>query len=103
MAACILYLRPFLEALTSGFINGDDLRRRGAIRPYTFASSNLVTSLALKDRRASSDLDQSQTSDERAAETTSDSEGSSNLLPQIVHTSSLQDVGRMTLDVENMA
>ena len=33
MAACILYVRPFLEALSSGFINGDDLRRRGEIRP----------------------------------------------------------------------
>ncbi|KAI4151560.1 MAG: hypothetical protein LQ340_003434 [Diploschistes diacapsis] len=34
MSACVLYLRPFLEALTSGFINGDDLRRRGQIKPY---------------------------------------------------------------------
>ena len=34
LSACVLYLRPFLEALTSGFINGDDLRRRGQIKPY---------------------------------------------------------------------
>ncbi|MCJ1328882.1 hypothetical protein MMC10_005559 [Thelotrema lepadinum] len=38
LSACVLYLRPFLEALTSGFINGDDLRRRGQIKPYLIES-----------------------------------------------------------------
>lgn len=39
ISACILYIRPFLEALTSGFINGDDLRRRGQITPWLLADS----------------------------------------------------------------
>ena len=29
LCACILYLKPFLETLESGFFGGDDLRRRG--------------------------------------------------------------------------
>ena len=43
MSACILYLRPFLEALTSGFINGDDLRRRGQLKPYLEELSDEIT------------------------------------------------------------
>ena len=101
MAACILYLRPFLNALTSGFINGDDLRRRGAISPYIYAPSNLATTLALKDRRTSSDLDRSQTSNEGAVEPISDDEVSSNLLPQIAHTTSIPDVGRIALGIKD--
>ena len=48
LSACILYLRPFLEALTPGFINGDDLRRRGQIKPY------IADSLQLSDELVSS-------------------------------------------------
>ena len=48
MAACILYIRPFLEALTSGFINGDDLRRRGQIKPYIALSYGVPTSETAK-------------------------------------------------------
>ena len=48
MSACILYLRPFLEALTSGFINGDEDRRRGQIRPYVLVSNDLATNLVTK-------------------------------------------------------
>ena len=96
-------LETFLEALTSGFINGDELRRRGAIRPYMSASINSVTGLALRDRRANGGLDRSENSNEQAVETISDSEGSSDLITQIAHTSRLQDTGRITLDVEDMA
>ncbi|KAI4153831.1 MAG: hypothetical protein LQ340_002072 [Diploschistes diacapsis] len=45
VAACLLYLRPFLEALTSGFINGDDLRRRGQIKPYVIVTDDLAVNL----------------------------------------------------------
>ena len=51
MAACILYLRPFLEALSSGFINGDDLRRRGELRPYALESAGLSVSLSNQSHR----------------------------------------------------
>ena len=103
MAACILYLRPFLEALTPGFINGDDLRRRGAIRPYTFESSNLVTSLALKDRRGSSDVDRSQVSNERAEEAIPDRDEHCDVLPPIAHASPFQEIGGMTLGTQSGA
>ena len=51
MAACILYLRPFLEALSSGFINGDDLRRRGELRPYILESAGLSVNLTNQSHR----------------------------------------------------
>lgn len=51
MAACILYVRPFLEALSSGFINGDDLRRRGELRPYALESAGLSVSSTSQSHR----------------------------------------------------
>ena len=42
VAACSLYLRPFLELLRSGFFNLDDMRRKGTMVPFTLVSSNQV-------------------------------------------------------------
>ena len=100
MSACILYLRPFLDALTSGFINGDDLRRRGAIRPYTFVSNKAASSFALKERKGGSDLYRSSESQGQATEAMSVSERDQHILPEISPVSSLQDIGRMTLAME---
>jgi hypothetical protein len=48
LSACILCLRPFLESLTSGFLNGDDLRRRGQDRPYILMPDSAAVGQALK-------------------------------------------------------
>jgi hypothetical protein len=52
MAACALYLRPFLEMLQSGFLNLDDMRRNGMMTPFTITSrgqtGNMPTSSSNK-------------------------------------------------------
>lgn len=99
MSACILHLRPFLEALTSGFINGDDLRRRGAIQPYALASSNLAFTFALKDQKTSIDPARPSESDGPTVAAELASERDLHPLPEIARNSPLPDIGHMRLSV----
>ncbi|KAL8823380.1 MAG: hypothetical protein Q9191_005908 [Dirinaria sp. TL-2023a] len=99
-SACILYLKPFLEALTSGFIHGDDLRRRGVISPYTLASSNVASAFALKNREESSDVDGVSSSQNQSVETEPVSERAQDLLPEISPVSSMLDIARMNFVIE---
>ena len=41
VSICVLYLKPFLESLESGFIRADDMRRRGDSHDGTYASYGL--------------------------------------------------------------
>ncbi|MCJ1377796.1 hypothetical protein MMC17_000892 [Xylographa soralifera] len=52
MAACCLYLKPFLESLESGFIRGGDLRRRG--EDSLSGSRHRTVSIPLSARRTPS-------------------------------------------------
>ena len=61
LSACLLYLRPFLEALTPGFINGDDLRRRGQIKPYLMDSGHISDELTSAMSRSIGHTDSSGT------------------------------------------
>ena len=45
VSACLLYLRPFLRLLESGFFNLDDLRRKGIMSPFTLADRNVASSM----------------------------------------------------------
>ena len=46
--ACVLYLKPLLESVESGFIRSDDMRRRGS--DYTSVGSITRRNLFSKDR-----------------------------------------------------
>ncbi|MCJ1434163.1 hypothetical protein MMC27_003530 [Xylographa pallens] len=52
LAACCLYLKPFLESLESGFISGGDLRRRG--EDSLSGSRHRTVSIPLSARRTPS-------------------------------------------------
>ncbi|MCJ1283183.1 hypothetical protein MMC26_002510 [Xylographa opegraphella] len=52
LAACCLYLKPFLESLESGFMRGDDLRRRG--ENSLSGSRHRTVSIPLSTRRSPS-------------------------------------------------
>ena len=52
LAACCLYLKPFLESLESGFIRGGDLRRRG--EDSLSGSRHRTVSIPLSTRRTPS-------------------------------------------------
>ena len=41
LSACILYLKPFLETLESGFFGSDDLRRRGGSAIHGYGTHEL--------------------------------------------------------------
>ncbi|KAI9704507.1 MAG: hypothetical protein M1820_005581 [Bogoriella megaspora] len=47
LSSCCLYLRPFLEALSSGFIHMDDMRRRIGINPFLLQGKTAGTSMIL--------------------------------------------------------
>ncbi|MCJ1329041.1 hypothetical protein MMC10_005718 [Thelotrema lepadinum] len=49
IAACALYLRPFLEMLQSGFLNLDDMRRNGTMTPFTMTSQGQMAHLSIND------------------------------------------------------
>lgn len=44
IAACVLYLKPFLETLESGFTRADDMRRRGDSQDGSYKLSSLSSS-----------------------------------------------------------
>ena len=54
LAACCLYLKPFLESLESGFIRGGDLRRRG--EDSLGGSGHRTASIPLSSRRPPSSI-----------------------------------------------
>ncbi|MCJ1400899.1 hypothetical protein MMC11_004110 [Xylographa trunciseda] len=54
LAACCLYLKPFLESLESGFIRGGDLRRRG--EDSLSVSGHRTASIPLSYRRTRSSV-----------------------------------------------
>jgi len=54
LAACCLYLKPFLESLESGFIRGGDLRRRG--EDSLSGSGHRTVSIPLSHRRSPSSI-----------------------------------------------
>lgn len=41
VSACVLYLKPFLESLETGFIRADDMRRRGDSHSGVYGSYDL--------------------------------------------------------------
>ena len=99
MSACILYLRPFLEALTSGFINGNDLRRRGEINPFTLGSSNVALTFALKEQKISTDQGRASEAAAHYPGSAGVSDGSETLLPEISHDPSSQNSAHLRTDL----
>ena len=55
IAASCLYLRPLLDSLDSGFMRGDDLRRRGESTAGTYGSGSQSRVIKLSSQRHSSD------------------------------------------------
>ena len=56
IAACIPYLKPFLDSLESGMMNNDQLRREGMSDLYSRGKSRITGSYPHQPKKASSDV-----------------------------------------------
>ncbi|KAI9667815.1 MAG: hypothetical protein M1821_000634 [Bathelium mastoideum] len=77
-ATCALYLRPFFQILQSGFINLDDLRRRGAMTPFTLGSSDTSKTIAAKQTIGRKGWSSAESSDSKGKESNDNLDGLGN-------------------------